>query len=88
MAIGDVGIITPEGAFDFFFNVYLAPDHPINDNYVPTPEFYPLEPPDDRDIMRGEFRPGSYLASTSVSRIQPVPVRSLQYVPCVTLCRH
>ncbi|KAJ7843054.1 hypothetical protein B0H14DRAFT_2265648, partial [Mycena olivaceomarginata] len=23
VAIGDVGRITPEGAFDFFFNIYL-----------------------------------------------------------------
>ncbi|KAJ7804236.1 hypothetical protein B0H13DRAFT_1744710 [Mycena leptocephala] len=35
IAIGDVGRVTPEGIFDFFFNIYLSADHPINDNDVP-----------------------------------------------------
>ncbi|KAJ7847076.1 hypothetical protein B0H13DRAFT_1534568, partial [Mycena leptocephala] len=30
VAIGDVGRVTPEGNFDFFFNIYLPADHPIN----------------------------------------------------------
>ncbi|KAJ7821927.1 hypothetical protein B0H14DRAFT_2454884, partial [Mycena olivaceomarginata] len=41
VAIGDVGRITPNGAFDFFFNIYLPADHPINDNDVPE-NFSPL----------------------------------------------
>ncbi|KAJ7922296.1 hypothetical protein B0H13DRAFT_2411034, partial [Mycena leptocephala] len=40
VAIGDVGGVTPEGNFDFFFNIYLPADHPINAN---VPEgFVPL----------------------------------------------
>ncbi|KAF7369461.1 Pleiotropic drug resistance ABC transporter protein [Mycena venus] len=35
VAIGDVGRITPEGCFDFFFNIYLPADHPIHNNDVP-----------------------------------------------------
>ncbi|KAJ7800606.1 hypothetical protein B0H13DRAFT_1482750, partial [Mycena leptocephala] len=40
VAIGDVGRIAPEGNFDFFFNIYLPAEHPINAN---VPEgFVPL----------------------------------------------
>ncbi|KAJ7829809.1 hypothetical protein B0H14DRAFT_2263552, partial [Mycena olivaceomarginata] len=41
VAIGDVGRVTTEGVFNFFFNIYLAADHPINANFVPK-DFYPL----------------------------------------------
>ncbi|KAJ6544981.1 hypothetical protein DFH09DRAFT_927780, partial [Mycena vulgaris] len=41
VAIGDVGRVTPEGIFDFFFNIYLPADHPINANAVPE-GFSPL----------------------------------------------
>ncbi|KAJ7471382.1 hypothetical protein B0H11DRAFT_1680279, partial [Mycena galericulata] len=41
LAIGDVGRVTPEGIFDFFFNIYLPADHPVNANDVPE-NFYPL----------------------------------------------
>ncbi|KAJ7616685.1 hypothetical protein DFH06DRAFT_107383 [Mycena polygramma] len=46
--IGDVGRITAEGTFDFFFNIYLPADHPINNNHVPN-NFIPLQgyAPDD-----------------------------------------
>ncbi|KAJ6624711.1 hypothetical protein B0H10DRAFT_1750886, partial [Mycena sp. CBHHK59/15] len=30
ISIGDVGRVTPEGIFDFFFNIYLPAHHPIN----------------------------------------------------------
>jgi hypothetical protein len=53
--IGDVGSITPEGDFDFFFNVYLPTTDPINAN---VPEgFVPLSPYDPIDVGHYDFDP-------------------------------
>ncbi|KAJ7620023.1 hypothetical protein DFH06DRAFT_72134, partial [Mycena polygramma] len=30
ISLGDVGIITPNGVFDFFFNIFAPRDHPLN----------------------------------------------------------
>ncbi|KAJ7843698.1 caspase domain-containing protein, partial [Mycena leptocephala] len=52
VAIGDVGKVTPDGNFDFFFNIYLPADHPIDAN---VPEgFAPLSPYDPITIMETE----------------------------------
>jgi hypothetical protein len=64
VAIGDVGRVTPEGNFDFFFNIYLPADHPINVN---VPEgFVPLSPSDPIDVGHYDFDPGNYVASPSI----------------------
>ncbi|KAJ7603735.1 hypothetical protein FB45DRAFT_709836, partial [Roridomyces roridus] len=41
VSIGDVGTVTPQGVFRFFFNIYLPAEHPINHNDVPD-NFSPL----------------------------------------------
>ncbi|KIK62781.1 hypothetical protein GYMLUDRAFT_164037, partial [Collybiopsis luxurians FD-317 M1] len=41
--VGDVGLITEEGAFDFLFNVFLPPDHIINQARGVPEDFQPLE---------------------------------------------
>ncbi|KAF7327862.1 Pleiotropic drug resistance ABC transporter protein [Mycena kentingensis (nom. inval.)] len=64
VAIGDVGRISPQGDFDFFFNVYLPADHPINVGCVPG-DFTPLSVFLERDIFETVFKRGS-VASTSV----------------------
>ncbi|KAF7374442.1 WD40 containing domain protein [Mycena sanguinolenta] len=67
VAIGDVGRVTPEGSFDFFFNIYLPANHPINAN---APEdFVPLSPYDPIDIYHYDFAPGSFVSSPSVTGI-------------------
>lgn len=43
VSIGDVGLITPDGAFDYLFNICLPSDDPVNINRVPE-NFLPLEP--------------------------------------------
>ncbi|KAJ7843699.1 hypothetical protein B0H13DRAFT_2209677, partial [Mycena leptocephala] len=67
VAIGDVGRVTPDGNFDFFFNIYLPADHPINAN---VPEgFVPLSPYDPIDVDHSDFDPGNYVASPSIHEI-------------------
>ncbi|KAF7374425.1 WD40 containing domain protein [Mycena sanguinolenta] len=68
VAIGDVGRVTPEGSFDFFFNIYLPANHPINAN---VPEgFVPLSPYDPIDVSHHDFEPGDFVSS-SVTEISP-----------------
>ncbi|KDR70741.1 hypothetical protein GALMADRAFT_882546 [Galerina marginata CBS 339.88] len=67
--VGDVGIITESGSFDFLFNICLPSEHPINEGCVPK-GFVPIQML-KRDIRRHtEFNLGSFLASTSVEKSQ------------------
>ncbi|KAK6988051.1 hypothetical protein R3P38DRAFT_2574013 [Favolaschia claudopus] len=70
VAIGDVGRITAEGAFDFFFNIYLPAEHPINNHNVPE-NFYPLAPFDPLDVYDQEHLEGSHVSTSSVQRMDP-----------------
>ncbi|KAK7006393.1 hypothetical protein R3P38DRAFT_2647046 [Favolaschia claudopus] len=70
VAIGDVGRITAEGAFDFFFNIYLSAEHPINNHNVPE-NFYPLAPFDTLDVYDQENLAGSHVSTSSVQRLDP-----------------
>ncbi|KAF7374447.1 Pleiotropic drug resistance ABC transporter protein [Mycena sanguinolenta] len=67
VAIGDVGRVTPEGSFDFFFNIYLPATDPINAN-VPE-DFVPLSPYDPSDVVHHDFEPGNFVSSPSVTEI-------------------
>lgn len=65
ICIGDVGIITPEGGFDFLFNICLPAENPINAGDLP-PSFAPISPSlNKRDIREfREFQCGQYLGSS------------------------
>ncbi|KDR69302.1 hypothetical protein GALMADRAFT_927473 [Galerina marginata CBS 339.88] len=67
VAIGDFGIITPSGSFDFLFNICLPHDHPFNPPELPE-DFTPLLL-SGRDTRKySEFEEGSFLSSASVKR--------------------
>ncbi|KAF8181522.1 hypothetical protein BJ912DRAFT_1044618 [Pholiota molesta] len=68
--IGDVGIITPSGAFSFLFNIRLSSNDPINPPELPE-GFAPISPPIGPWDLRKfrHFGPGSYLASSHIERI-------------------
>jgi len=69
--IGDVGIVTPSGGFSFLFNICAPSDSPINPRLLPE-GFAPISPPlDTLDMIEfDEFKPGSYLASSSIENSQ------------------
>lgn len=70
--IGDVGIITPSGGFSFLFNICLSHDNPINPETLPegfAP--IPIVPTDIREYF--EFKPETYLASTSIEKTHNDP---------------
>ena len=69
--IGDVGTIAPDGSFSFIFNICVPRDDPINPPLLPE-EFSPIYPPVDPINIRRfvSFKAGSYLASTSVEKIE------------------
>ncbi|KAF5322844.1 hypothetical protein D9619_000230 [Psilocybe cf. subviscida] len=71
--IGDVGIITPEGAFLFLFNVFHEATHPINASMRLPIDFVPFTRdaqtnPCDIDEFK-ESSAGSYLADESLIRM-------------------
>lgn len=67
VSIGDVGVLSTSGSFNFFFNICYSRENPVNSGGVPE-GFVPLEPPlNPRHIQQlQEFNSGSYVASESI----------------------
>ncbi|KAJ7476215.1 hypothetical protein FB451DRAFT_1132966 [Mycena latifolia] len=78
VAIGDLGRVTPEGVFDFFFNIYLPADHPINANDVPE-DFVPLKPYVSKDVVHLDFDPGSHVSSSFIHELDPDAASSSEF---------
>ncbi|KAF7342801.1 hypothetical protein MSAN_01995800 [Mycena sanguinolenta] len=68
--IGDVGTVTPQGVFDFLFNIYLPGQHPININNAPD-GFQPLTPEYNlsRDGLLEDYAPGIHVSTASVYKL-------------------
>lgn len=67
-SIGDVGIITPDGSFDFVFNICVPPDDPVNCYGVPDgSETVPLDP-EDISLLSQMHPPSSDVSSDSVRK--------------------
>ncbi|KDR78365.1 hypothetical protein GALMADRAFT_65128 [Galerina marginata CBS 339.88] len=80
VCIGDVGIITREGAFDCLFNICLPLDHPINSSLLPD-DFAPLHPPLDHQhiIEVREFSSNAYLASNDIYRRSSLIISGINF---------
>jgi hypothetical protein len=70
--IGDVGIVTSNGVFDFLFNICLPANDPINDNLVP-PDFTPLDLPRRRHVIIERNESLRHLASSSIQMLSSHP---------------
>ena len=67
VSIGDVGIFTSDGGFDFLFNVCLPAGHPNNPNVLPEGfSCLVLEPSDVCEFPVHSSH--SYMTSTSVQK--------------------
>ncbi|KAJ6452287.1 hypothetical protein C8R45DRAFT_86143 [Mycena sanguinolenta] len=65
VSIGDAGRVTPEGIFDFLFNIFLPRDHPVNAR-APH-DFTPLAPYDPSDLCTVDFAPGDHVSGLSAT---------------------
>ncbi|KAF8901521.1 hypothetical protein CPB84DRAFT_961631 [Gymnopilus junonius] len=67
ISIGDVGIITFDGGFDFLFNICLPKGHPVNPPNLP--DIFTTVEMSSRDIRQYTiFRGESYLSSASIKK--------------------
>jgi len=66
MQIGDVGLISIRGYFDFLFNICYPADHPINYQGVPENfEQLQIRPTDIQE--HSDFNGESYISSSSIT---------------------
>ncbi|KAJ7877994.1 hypothetical protein B0H14DRAFT_1664483 [Mycena olivaceomarginata] len=68
VAIGDVGSISPEGSFDFFFNIYLPANHPINNDQVPE-MFCPLPCYESQEVYEKLYGAGDHVSTSTMERL-------------------
>ncbi|KAF4611415.1 hypothetical protein D9613_004601 [Agrocybe pediades] len=65
VSFGDVGLLSPSGSFDFFFNICYPSDDPINSAGVPE-GFQPFKKSSLRIRRVQEYDAASYVASESI----------------------
>ncbi|TFK33850.1 hypothetical protein BDQ12DRAFT_565183, partial [Crucibulum laeve] len=81
VSIGDLGILTDDGEFDYMLNVLQPADDPIQPNELPA-GFVPLHPPlgrNDISLVDPLFGNGDHLASHSIEKIGGTRNRGLMF---------
>ncbi|KAJ7672370.1 hypothetical protein DFH06DRAFT_91380 [Mycena polygramma] len=68
IAIGDVGSVTTDGEFDFYFNIFLPAEHPINADNTPE-DFSPMSPCNSKDVFHRNHGLGHYLPTSTVRKV-------------------
>jgi hypothetical protein len=77
--VGDVGVITFDGQFEFIFNICLPSNHSIN--YYAPPDFIPLQSYDEQHLRKQScaHSPGCVIANPALERELFDPHLELQY---------
>ncbi len=82
VSVGDLGILTDDGGFDFLFNVCAEADDPVNQGHVP-PQFQPLRISSSHAIRKIPFhRKNSSITSAHVSKMT-IAVEGSAEMTCV-----
>ncbi len=82
VSVGDLGILTDDGGFDFLFNVCAEADDPVNQGHVP-PQFQPLRISSSHAIRKIPFhRKSSSITSAHVST-KKIAVEGSAEMTCV-----
>ncbi|KAF5330491.1 hypothetical protein D9619_005182 [Psilocybe cf. subviscida] len=69
VSLGDVGVLTPEGGFDFLFNIFHDATNPINATVGVPDAFVPFTPPPPNNTRHFvEWDAGTCLADASILR--------------------
>ncbi|ESK91062.1 hypothetical protein Moror_1157 [Moniliophthora roreri MCA 2997] len=63
VSIGDVGVITEEGGFQYFFNILLPADHPCNGAERVPPDFTPLNVNSSSEERPDQYGPGTHICN-------------------------
>lgn len=72
VSVGDVGMLTPDGAFKFLFNIFHAATHSINTVVCVPDAFVPFTPaPVAADVDQFvRWNAGSFLADESIVSLE------------------
>ena len=79
ITIGDVGIITMHGAFDFLFNICLSHDNPANPSVLPY-AFETLSSPEI--LVQKRLQPEARLASKEANETNDASVTDSLVLRC------